>query len=527
MQYAEVVILVPPERVRAWVMVLAEALRRDLSVPVACHRFGDAADAPRPLHFESLERRIIGTPSPGHSDWISTADFPQYQSGDWTSSVVISAVERDPDELSPTLRSATILTPVFDGDYRFGAALTTHPHRAPALGVLLSVGAEKRLIHAAQVAVSDRELTLRAATRVLARTITLLRGAAAHLVCGKPLPTPFAAALDQLPRQPFAPRVRRILHTYLPKLGRRFIKPLRRDEDWCIAYRHAGSAGDPPDIQVDASGFSVIESDPNRFYADPMLFRHESVTALFFEDFDYRTNRGRISYVTLRDDGSCSDSARALSRPYHLSYPFVFSDHGVPLMLPETSNNRTVELYEAVRFPDRWRLRSVLLDNIEAADSTIFFDPQNNLWWLFAAISEYDDAAWDSLSIFFSPSVDGPWQAHAANPVKFDPSSSRPAGPIFRSGARLLRPAQDCTRGYGGGLVWCEIKELTPYRFAEEPIGRLAPRHGYTGLHTYSRAAGFEAVDFKRNRWRGALGRHQLLARRTAPDFQIEERSQS
>ena len=77
MQYEEVVILVPPERVRAWVMVLAEALRRDLSVPVACHRFGDAADAPRPLHFESLERRVIGTPSPGHSDWISTADFPQ------------------------------------------------------------------------------------------------------------------------------------------------------------------------------------------------------------------------------------------------------------------------------------------------------------------------------------------------------------------------------------------------------------------------------------------------------------------
>ena len=64
--------------------------------------------------------------------------------------------------------------------------------------LLLSVGAERRLIHAAQVAVPDRELTLRAATRVLARTITLLRGAAAHLFCGKPLPAPFAARRRRL-----------------------------------------------------------------------------------------------------------------------------------------------------------------------------------------------------------------------------------------------------------------------------------------------------------------------------------------
>jgi hypothetical protein len=513
MKYEEVIILVPPERVRAWVLALAESLRRDVPVPVKFRRCDHTAEEPSPLPFENLERRLIGTPSPRHSSWISTTEFPRIESRDWRGSVVISAVERDPHELPAGLRSAAILVPVFNGEYQLGSALTAVRHNAPALAVVMAARAEMRLIHAAQVAVPDRELTLRAATTVLARTIALLRGATGHLLCGKPLPSPIATALNKPARPPFSPRVQRIFYSYLPKLGRQFSKPLRRAEDWCIAYRRAGPGGEPPDIHIDSPAFSVIESDAGRFYADPILFQHESVTALFFEDFDYRANRGRISYVTLREDGSHSDPAEALSRPYHLSYPFVFLDRDIVLMVPETSSNRTVELYEATRFPNRWRLRSVLLNNIDAADCTIFFDAQSNLWWMFASVCEYDNSAWDSLSIFYSPTVDGPWQPHAANPVKFDSRSSRSAGPIIYAGGRLLRPAQDCTHSYGSGLVWCEIKELTPHRFEEEPIGRLAPRRGYTGLHTYSRAGGFEVVDFKRSRWRGISGPIRLPAR--------------
>jgi len=301
------------------------------------------------------------------------------------------------------------------------------------------------------------------------------------------------------------------VRTYLRKGMRKLSQPFAYPEDWCIAYRRAAAAADPTGITLDDPEFSIIASGQDEFYADPMLFRYQGTTALFFEHFDYQANRARISFVVLGDDAKCGEPAEALTRPYHLSYPFIFQDDsGAVLMVPETGSNRTVELYEAVKFPAKWRLRSVLLENINAADATIYFDAETSLWWMFVSTWEYGNAGWDTLSLFFAREIDGPWQPHVANPVKFDPRSSRPGGAIVKLGARLLRPAQDCSHGYGGRILWCEIKELTPDRFREDVVASLSPARGYTGLHAYSRAAGFEAVDLKRSRFKGIPGfRHE------------------
>ena len=40
-------------------------------------------------------------------------------------------------------------------------------------------------------------------------------------------------------------------------------------------------------------------------------------------------------------------------------------------MLPETSGNRTVELYRCVEFPHRWELDRVLMDGVHAVDATL------------------------------------------------------------------------------------------------------------------------------------------------------------
>jgi hypothetical protein len=45
-----------------------------------------------------------------------------------------------------------------------------------------------------------------------------------------------------------------------------------------------------------------------------------------------------------------------LERSYHLSYPFIFRWGSDIFMIPETSDNRTVEVYRAVEFPGKWEL---------------------------------------------------------------------------------------------------------------------------------------------------------------------------
>src|SRR5262249_32249988 len=152
-------------------------------------------------------------------------------------------------------------------------------------------------------------------------------------------------------------------------------------------------------------------------------------------------------------------------RPYHLSYPFLFR-HGESIyMIPETGSNRQVELYRARSFPFEWELSRILLEDIELYDVTLL--QHKNVWWLFAAAAHDRGSAHDELVIFYSESLEGPWKPHPLNPVKSDCRSARPAGAVVTDGERLLRPAQDCERGYGTGLVWLEITELTLDRFIE------------------------------------------------------------
>jgi hypothetical protein len=88
---------------------------------------------------------------------------------------------------------------------------------------------------------------------------------------------------------------------------------------------------------------------------------------------------------------------------------------------------------------------------------------------------------------------------HAANPVKSDSRASRSAGRIIRNGDRLFRPAQDCDRNYGAGLVWFEIMELTPTRYSERKILSWNARSdlGAIGLHSFDELDELQVIDFQ------------------------------
>ena len=206
--------------------------------------------------------------------------------------------------------------------------------------------------------------------------------------------------------------------------------------------------------------------------------------------------------MTLGTHGA-SSPALALERPYHLSYPYVFAHDGRILMIPETCHNRTIELYEAKSFPRSWSLRSILVTNIAALDATIY-RREGRLWMFATVMLEHDNSSSDTVSVFWADALEGPWHPHPMNPVKYDVIASRPAGMLIQLDGRLLRPTQDCSKGYGSALTWCEVVELSEAGFAERVIARQAcpATSPYYGLHTYNRTASFETVDFARTRRR-------------------------
>jgi hypothetical protein len=184
-----------------------------------------------------------------------------------------------------------------------------------------------------------------------------------------------------------------------------------------------------------------------------------------------------------------------LEKPWHLSYPSVFEHAGQVWMIPESSADRTVRLYRADRFPDRWVEEAILLSDIAASDATVI--RHDGMFWMFAATRD-DFGSWsDTLSLFHAPRLHGPWTPHPANPVLVDQAAARPAGAMVARNGRLWRPVQDCTAGYGCGIGLAEVTRLDREGFEQHVRFALHADPAWPGrrFHTLNRAGRLECID--------------------------------
>jgi hypothetical protein len=259
-----------------------------------------------------------------------------------------------------------------------------------------------------------------------------------------------------------------------------------RDE-WFVAVRARSADGR-------CSPVRALANPPGHYLADPFPIEVSGRHFLFVEDYSYDTRRGAIAVSEAGPDDAWSPPRRVLERDHHLSYPFVFEHRGAIYMLPETGEAGRIELHRAVEFPDEWRLERVLLDKLTAVDATLHIDA--GLVWLFANVMEGRQDS-GQLWLFFSQSLDGEWRPHPRNPIVTDPATARPAGRLFRRGGVLVRPSQDCRRGYGRAVVLNRVDVLSPSEYRETPMDRIEPTwlRGIEGTHTYTFDSRYECLD--------------------------------
>jgi hypothetical protein len=207
------------------------------------------------------------------------------------------------------------------------------------------------------------------------------------------------------------------------------------------------------------------------YRADPFLVRHEQRNWLFYEEFEYLRNKGRLAVCEVDEDARwLGRPATILDCPYHLSYPHVFFHEDTWWMVPESCENGTVDLYRCQRFPNVWSKELTLL-HVDACDTTLHL--QQGCWWLFTAVRNPRDGE-RHLEIYTSPRLASPeWQPHPVNGrllyADAPNGSQRPAGPLLRVGERWLRPSQHSPDYYGQGCRFYEIQRLTPEEFVETP----------------------------------------------------------
>ena len=223
------------------------------------------------------------------------------------------------------------------------------------------------------------------------------------------------------------------------------------------------------------SNFKKLMPPHDRFWADPFVVYEDKKYYIFVEEVIAPSPRGHISCFEIDENGNPSVPKKIIERPYHMSYPYVFSYNNEYYMIPETSENRTIDLYKCVNFPEKWAMVTTLMQNIEAADATLF--QKDGKWWLFANVCENEGTpSNDELCLFYAEDLfAGKWTAHAKNPIVSDVKSARPAGKIFIHNGEAYRPSQNSSKRYGYGMKINHIVTLSETEYEEVCISDIEP----------------------------------------------------
>lgn len=241
-----------------------------------------------------------------------------------------------------------------------------------------------------------------------------------------------------------------------------FIKKIDR---WAIGIYTGTSPYNfnlPENIKNPVLTAKDVTDIPAAFVADPFMIKENSRWYMFFEVMNQDSGKGEIGFAFSEDGMHWDYRQIVLREPFHLSYPYVFMWENNFYMIPESSSEKSIRLYKAARFPDKWEYEKDLLTGLDFVDSTVFC--HKNTWWLFTSLTTQNDI----LKLFYADTPKGPWLEHPSNPiVAQDAHIARPGGRVLVWGNRIIRYAQDDYPDYGNQVHAFEITKLTSTDYEE------------------------------------------------------------
>ncbi len=258
------------------------------------------------------------------------------------------------------------------------------------------------------------------------------------------------------------------------------IKKLFVGGEWNVAYRIK-----------EKNEFQTILLPKGFWAADPILFDYNGHHYLFAEIYETKKKKAGIGYFEFENDIPIFKGI-IIENNYHMSYPCVFQIEDEFYMIPESSSNHSVDLYRAIKFPDKWVKEKTLLDNCEYVDSTVF--NLNDDYYVLAYTKNKSNWSLDIFRLDKDKLL-----LIKKNRVLYELNVGRPAGKILQQKNFNLRPAQDSSKKYGENVIFYKISSFEPY--SEEEFKMLTPSDlnldkKAKRVHTYSENERFVVIDY-------------------------------
>jgi hypothetical protein len=478
------IIRLDPNRPRHWHLRLVQRLAEAMQIPIALEWSGAAAPLPLAVTLmAAIEKAIYRLPGTNQFAPARVEDFAPF-------------VKRDagrPDDIVLDLAGGGTRSYErtwqlrFDGRRDEAAAVGALVRsRTPVVSIVDAASGSE--IVSGHPGLENSRVLACAFDDVMARAATLvkaaLEGATPRHTGERPAPA----------RADLAAMAWFVLKSISFELLVTLYRLVSNTPHWRVGYRFV-RGGDMIDLRTHpAGGWRVLPDNGMHFYSDPFPVEKDGRLFVFVEDFEHRLDRGVISVVEFDARGPLGTPRPVLDTGSHLSYPFVFEHAGEMWMVPESCTAGTVDLYRAERFPDGWVKQATLVPDVVASDPTLF--EHQGRWWMFATVRDggcYSDA----LYLWSAPDLLGPWAPHRHNPILVDLATARPGGRVVRRGNKLIRPFQDCRKGYGGALGLAEIIRLDDDGFEQRVETIIGPGPLWPGrrLHTLNRAGPLECID--------------------------------
>lgn len=276
-----------------------------------------------------------------------------------------------------------------------------------------------------------------------------------------------------------------------------FIKKLFLEGYWECYYRKASN--EILGFGSTMGGWHKLYVERRYWCADPFLVNYNGEEYVFVEMMDRKKSYGVLGC------GKIIEGEKTVIRVIqdlhcHTSYPHIFSWNDELYMIPETVERHTVELYKCKSFPNNWEKVSVLLSNIDAADTTVF-EYQDKLY---AFIYEENEEA-NRLSIG-KLNLNNNRIEDICLVKQYNQKIGRPAGQVICKNGVYYRPTQYGVNFYGEKIIFQQfnIKEADGYILYSEKsdIELCIDNVGFNnslrfkGTHTYNYDSGYEVLDF-------------------------------
>ncbi|MCD9526044.1 hypothetical protein [Photobacterium carnosum] len=263
-----------------------------------------------------------------------------------------------------------------------------------------------------------------------------------------------------------------------------FVVKFFMPNQWVMAYRKIGE-----------TKWKFIKYNKNELMADPFIYYKEDKYYVFYEALNYDVNRGYINVGVLdQNNGLLKDIKTIISDDYHFSFPFIFEYEDDLYIVPESSENRTIDLYKCVDFPYGWKKVRTLINKISAVDTILHFE--NNQCYLFTS-EKVDGCTYnDELSIYTSNDLlNDDFLRVEESPVVTDVALARNAGAFIHDKNKYYRVSQDCSRRYGFKVNMMRVNSFNNYKESLEY--KLDLPKNAIAMHTYNKVKDIEIVDLK------------------------------